>query len=306
MTPRATSRSILAGACILAGMAIGGTATAAETLREIFFHDLAKTRIGNMTIVQTNPETEILVFNGGELVLESGNLIVIARHARIDADTTIRSFTQTAKFPKPGKPNQAARGADGMEEGDKGGNGAPGGAGVAGEGGGAAGKVVLRIGDVAAKARLIIDLSGQGGGKGQDGGQGGDGGNGRNGRPRICGGEAPQDGGDGGDGGWGGIGGQGGPGGRGGNGGIVVYSKALAPLIASRHFVVKTAAGGGGAGGNPGEAGNPGAGGLGGAGLIGCGPGGTDGTSGGRTPGAQPGSAGAPGTAGAAIQEQAP
>lgn len=296
-----TARSILAGACMLASVGLNANAAAEEMLREVFFHDLAKTRIGNMIIMQANPETEILVFNGGELVLDSGNLIVIARHARIDADTTIRSFVQTAKFPKPGKPNQAARGADGMNEGDNGGNGAPGGTGVAGDEGAPAGKVVLRIGEVTAKGRLIVDVSGQGGGKGQDGGQGGDGGNGRDGRARVCGGDPPQDGGNGG---WGGIGGQGGAGGRGGNGGIVVYSEALAPLIASRHFVVKTAAGAGGAGGNPGEPGNPGKGGLGGAGIIGCGPGGADGTPGSRTTGAQPGAAGAPGTAGTAIQGQ--
>jgi hypothetical protein len=302
MTRRATSRLILGGACVLAGLGIGAGVSAEDALREVYFHDLAKARIGNMIIVQTNPETEILVFNGGELALEDGNLIIIARRARIDADTTIRSFTLRAKLPKPGEPNQAARGVDGMKEGERGGNGAPGGSGVAGDDGAAAGKVVLRLGEVAAKGRLIVDVSGQGGGKGQDGGQGGDGGNGRNGRPRVCGGEGPQDGGDGG---WGGIGGQGGPGGRGGNGGIVVYSEALAPLIASKHVVIKTAAGAGGAGGNPGEAGNPGRGGLGGAGVIGCGGGGANGAPSGRTTGAQPGLAGAHGTTGTAIREPA-
>jgi hypothetical protein len=257
-----------------------------------------------MTIVQTNPETEILVFSGGELALEGGNLIVIARHARIDGDTVIRSFTQ-AKFQKPGRPNQAARGVDGMKEGGAGGNGAPGGSGIAGDDGAAAGKLVLRIGEISAKGRLIVDLSGQGGGKGQNGGQGGDGGNGRNGRARVCGGNEPQNGGDGGDGGNGGIGGQGGQGGRGGNGGIVVYSDAMAPLLASKYFVVKTAAGNPGAGGDPGEAGNPGNGGLGGAGVTGCGGAGTDGVAGGRAAGAQPGQAGSPGSSGTAIGEQA-
>lgn len=300
MTRSATSRVIAAVGCILVGAAGGRMTVAQETLREVFFHDLAKTRVGNMIIVQANPETEILVFSGGELVLDSGNLVVIARHARIDADTTILSFTQTAKFPMPGEPNQAARGADGMNDGDNGGTGAPGGSGVAGDEGASGGKVVLRIANVTARGRLIVDVSGQGGGKGQDGGQGGDGGNGRNGRPRACGSDEPQDGGDGG---WGGIGGQGGPGGRGGNGGIVVYSAALAPLIASKHFVVRAAAGAGGAGGNPGDPGSPGRGGLGGAGILGCGPGGADGAPGGRTTGAQPGPAGAPGTVGAAVQE---
>ena len=302
MTPRAASRAIIAGACMLAGLGAAGAATADEVLREVYFHDLAKNRVGNMIIVQSNPETEVLVFSGGELVLEGNNLIVIARHARIDGETMIRSFSLPVRLPKPGHPNQAARGADGMKEGDNGGNGAPGGSGVAGDEGAAAGKIVLRIGEVSGNGRLIVDMSGQGGGKGQDGGQGGDGGNGRNGRARVCGGDEPQDGGNGG---WGGIGGQGGQGGRGGNGGIVVYSAALKPLIASKHFVVKTAAGAPGAGGNPGQPGNPGKGGLGGAGAIGCGPGGSDGMQGGRIYGAQPGKAGSPGTAGTSLQEAA-
>lgn len=301
MTPRAASRAIIAGACLLAGSA--GIASAEEVLREVYFHDLARTRVGNMIIVQSNPETEVLVFSGGELVLEGGNLIVVARHARLDGDTVIRAFTLETRLPKPGEPNQAARGADGMKEGDNGSNGAPGGVGVTGDEGAAAGKVVLRIGDVSGNGRLIVDLSGQGGGKGQNGGQGGDGGNGRNGRARICGGDAPQDGGAGGQ---GGIGGQGGQGGRGGNGGIVVYSAALAPLIKSRHFVVRTDAGAPGAGGNPGQPGKPGNGGLGGAGVIGCGPGASDGAHGGRTTGAQPGKAGSPGTTGTSLQEPAP
>jgi hypothetical protein len=301
MTPRVTSRAIIAAVCMLAGTA--GMASAGEVLREVYFHDLARTRVGNMIIVQSNPETEILVFSGGELALGGDNLMVIARHARLDGDTVIRAHILGARMPMPGQPDQAARGADGMKDGDKGGNGAPGGAGAAGEEGAAAGKVVLRIGEVSGDGRLIVDMSGQGGGKGQNGGQGGDGGNGRNGRARACGGDEPQNGGDGG---WGGIGGQGGQGGRGGNGGIVAYSAAMAPLIKSKHFIVKTEAGAPGAGGNPGQPGNPGSGGLGGAGAIGCGAGGSDGAQGGQTSGAQPGKAGSPGTNGTSLQEQAP
>jgi hypothetical protein len=301
MTPRTTSRAIIAAVCMLAGTA--GMASAEEVLREVYFHDLARTRVGNMIIVQSNPETEVLVFSGGDLALEGDNLIVVARHARIDGDTVIRAHTVDGRMPMPGQPDQAARGADGMKEGDNGGNGAPGGAGAAGEEGAAAGKVVLRIGEVSGNGRLIVDLSGQAGGKGQNGGQGGDGGNGRNGRARTCGGDEPQNGGDGG---WGGIGGQGGQGGRGGNGGIVVYSAAMTPLIKSRHFIVETAAGAPGAGGNPGQPGNPGSGGLGGAGAIGCGAGGSDGAQGSQTSGAQPGKAGSPGTAGTSLQEAAP
>ena len=298
MTPRTTSRLVLAGACILACV---GTASAQDALHEVYFHDLAKNRVGNMIVMQANPETEILVFNGGELALEGGNLIIIARHARIDADTVIRSFTQVAKIARPGQPNQAARGADGANDGDAGANGASGASGIDGDNGAAAGKLALRIGEITGKGRLIVDLYGQDGGKGQHGGQGGDGGNGRNGRDRVCGGGEPLAGGDGG---WGGIGGQGGQGGRGGNGGIVVYSKAMIPLIASKHFLVDTAAGKPGAGGDPGDAGNPGSGGTGGAGIMGCGEGAADGVPGGRTSGAQPGPAGQSGGAGTAIEEE--
>jgi hypothetical protein len=196
------------------------------------------------------------VFSGGDLALEGDNLIVVARHARIDGDTVIRAHTVDGRMPMPGQPDQAARGADGMKDGDNGGNGCAGRRRRrGGEEGAASGKVVLRIGEVSGNGRLIVDMSGQAGGKGQNGGQGGDGGNGRNGRARACGGDEPQNGGDGG---WGGIGGQGGQGGRGGNGGIVAYSAALAPLIKSKHFIVKTAAGAAGAGGNPRSAGQPG------------------------------------------------
>lgn len=304
MTLRIASPRSAVGALVsaAAGCALfASTAAAQDPLHEVFFHDLARNRVGNVIVVQTNPETEVLVFNGGELALEGGNLIVIARHARIDADTVIRSFTIAAPAAKPGMPNQAARGADGMGEGEPGGKGAPGGSGVPGENGAAAGKLVLRIGEVAGNGRLIVELAGQAGGKGQRGGQGGDGGNGRNGRARVCGAAEPHNGGDGG---WGGIGGQGGQGGRGGNGGIVIYSKALTPLIKSKHFVIDTAAGMPGSGGDPGEAGNPGSGGAGGAGVLGCGGGGADGAPGGRTAGAQPGPAGPSGGAGTAIEEE--
>jgi hypothetical protein len=303
MRRRPTWRSVAVGGCILAGIGISAAAGAEEPLHEVYFHDAARNRVGDTIIVQTNPETEILVFNGGELALESGNLIVIARHARIDADTFIRSFTQAARPATPGEPGQAARGPDGAKDGDAGGNGAPGRSGAAGDDGAAAGKLVLRIGAVSGDGRLVVDLSGQGGGKGQRGGQGGDGGNGRNGREQSCGADGRANGGDGG---WGGIGGQGGQGGRGGSGGIVVYSAAMRQLIASRHLVIDTAAGRPGAGGDPGEAGSPGSGGIGGAGVLGCGNAGADGATGGRTSGALPGSAGQSGGAGTAVEEETP
>jgi hypothetical protein len=300
MSARMTWRSLLAASALAMGFG-PGPAMADDPLHEVYFHDLAKTRTGNMVIVQTNPETEILVFNGGELALGDGNLIVVARHARIDADTVIKSFTLSARPAKPGLPNQTARGADGAKDGADGGKGLAGESGVSGDDGASAGKVVLRIGEISGDGRLIVNLSGQSGGKGQQGGQGGDGGNGRDGRAAACGGDAAQSGGNAG---WGGIGGRGGQGGRGGNGGIVVYSKAMTPLIRSKHFVIATAGGEPGAGGDPGDAGNPGSGGMGGAGALGCGSAGADGAPGGRTTGAEPGPAGSPGGAGTAIEEE--
>jgi len=283
-----------------AGLLLAGAAAAQDPLREVYFHDLARNKVGNVIVVQTNPETEVLVFNGGELSLEGGNLIIVARHARVDADTVIRSFRRTAAIAKQGSPDQAPRGDNGAKPGEPGGDGLPGLSGVPGDNGDGAGKVVLRIGEISGKGRLIVDMAGQAGGKGQRGGQGGDGGNGRDGNARVCGGVDPQDGGNGG---WGGIGGQGGEGGRGGNGGIVVYSKALTPLIKSKHFVIDTAAGAPGVGGDPGDAGDPGSGGVGGAGALGCGDGGADGAAGGHRSGAQPGLSGPPGAAGTAIEE---
>ena len=288
---------------ILAAAIFATAAGADEPLREVYFHDLARNRIGNVIVAQIDSEREILVFSGGELALEGDNLIVIADHARIDADTIIRSFSQTGRTAKPGEPNQTAAGANGANDGDAGASGAAGNSGVAGDDGASAGKVILRIGEVTGGGRLIVDLYGQAGGKGQKGGQGGNGGDGRNGRARVCGGDAAQAGGAGGD---GGIGGQGGVGGRGGNGGILIYSDAMQSLIPAGKLIVSTRGGVGGGGGDAGEPGNPGAAGAGGAGAIGCGEGAADGKPGRRLTGAQPGPVGSPGSAGAAIEEEQP
>ena len=270
-----------------------GPARAEEQLREIYFLDLIQNRTGNTIVVEANPETEILVFNGGQLALENRNLIIVARHARIDADTTIKSFSLVTRLPRPGRPPQAEAGAAGA-------NGNTGAPGAAGDNGSAAGKVVLRIGEVSGTGRLIVDLSGQDGGKGQAGGQGGNGGPGIDGAPGTCGESEAQDGGDGG---WGGIGGQGGPGGRAGNGGILIYSTALQALIERDQFAFATKAGRPGAGGDPGEAGNAGSGGAGGGATQPC-AGGKDGAPGGRLYGASPGQTGAPGRDGSAAMDE--
>jgi hypothetical protein len=278
-----------------------GPARAEEQLREIYFLDLIQNRTGSTIIVEANPETEILVFNGGQLALENRNLIVVARRARIDADTTIKSFSLVTRLPRPGRPPQAEVGAAGTKEAPAGANGNTGTPGAAGDNGSAAGKVVLRIGEVSGTGRLIVDLSGQDGGKGQAGGQGGDGGPGLDGAAGTCGESEAQDGGDGG---WGGIGGQGGPGGRAGNGGILIYSAALQALIERGQFAFATKAGKPGPGGDPGEAGHAGPGGAGGSATQPC-AGGKDGAPGGRLYGASPGQAGAPGRDGSAAMDEA-
>lgn len=293
---RASSLSLIAVLPLL----FAGGAFADEPLREVYFLDLVKSRTGNTIVVEANPDTEILVFNGGELALDNRNLIVVARHARIDADTIIKSFGLVTRLPRPGRPPQAAAGTDGVDPGSAGADGATGAPGAAGDNGSAAGKVVLRIGEIDGGGRLIVTLDGQDGGKGQEGGQGGDGGKGADGASGKCGVEPVQDGGPGG---WGGIGGQGGPGGRGGNGGILIYSDGLSTLIEAGQFVFSTAAGAPGSGGNPGEPGNPGLGGAGGAASAPC-AGGADGVPGGQHFGASPGPMGAPGRDGTAAKEE--
>jgi hypothetical protein len=281
-------------------LVLSGAAYAEEQLREVYFLDLIQNRTGNTIIVEANPETEILVFNGGQLELENRNLIVVARHTRIDADTMIKSFSLVTRLPRPGRPPQAEAGAAGTKETPRGANGNTGAAGASGDNGSAAGKVVLRIGEVSGTGRLIVDLSGQDGGKGQSGGQGGDGGKGLDGAAGTCGESEAQDGGDGG---WGGIGGQGGPGGRAGNGGILIYSAALQALIERGQFAFSTKAGKPGAGGDPGEAGHAGPGGAGGIATQPC-AGGKDGAPGGRLYGASPGRSGAPGRDGSAAVDE--
>lgn len=277
-----------------------GAAFADEPLREVYFLDLVKSRTGNTIVVEANPDTEILVFNGGELALDNRNLIIVARHARIDADTIIKSFGLVTRLPRPGRPPQAEAGAAGVDSGTAGADGATGAPGAPGDNGSAAGKVVLRIDEIAGSGRLIVNLAGQDGGKGQEGGQGGDGGKGADGTVGECGAGSAQAGGAGG---WGGIGGQGGPGGRGGNGGILIYSAALSSLIETGQFVFSTAAGKPGSGGDPGEPGNPGPGGAGGAAAAPCADG-ADGAPGSRYFGASPGPAGAPGRDGTAAKEE--
>jgi len=279
---------------------LSGGARAEEALREVYFLDLVQNRTGDTIVVEANPETEILVFNGGQLALEHRNLIVVARHARIDADTSIRSFSLVSRLPRPGRPPQAEAGAIGTKEAPAGMNGNTGVPGGPGDNGSAAGKVVLRIGEVTGSGRLVVDLSGQDGGKGQAGGQGGDGGQGLDGAKGVCGESAAQDGGAGG---WGGIGGQGGPGGRAGNGGILIYSAALEPLIERGQFAFVTKAGRPGAGGDPGAPGNAGPGGAGGPTTQPCASG-KDGAPGGRLFGASPGQSGAPGRDGSAAKDE--
>src|SRR5262245_21086718 len=143
----------------LAGQLLARAAAAQDPLHEVYFHDLARNKVGNVIVVQTNPETEVLVFNGGELALDGDNLIIVARHARVDADTVIRSFRRTAAVAKQGSPDQAPRGDDGANPGEPGGDGLPGLSGVPGDNGDGAGKIVLRIGEISGKGRLIVSMA---------------------------------------------------------------------------------------------------------------------------------------------------
>jgi hypothetical protein len=290
----------LISALALAPLLLAADAAAQDNLREVYFLDLVKARTGNTILVEADPETEILVFNGGELALDNRNLIVVARHARVDADTIIKSFGLVTRLPRPGTPPQAAAGVDGKEPGSAGLDGPTGTPGGPGDNGSNAGKVVLRIGAIDGKGRLLVNLTGQDGGKGQEGGQGGNGGQGAAGAVGKCGAEIARDGGAGG---WGGIGGQGGPGGRGGNGGILIYSGALSALVEAGQFSFTTTAGKPGSGGDPGEPGQAGLGGIGGDADAPCADG-ADGAPGGRHFGASPGATGAPGRDGSAAQDE--
>ena len=83
MTPRATSRAIIAGACMLAGLGVIGTASAEEVLREVYFHDLAKTRVGNMIIE---------VLDGLAKSGDEGN-------SAVEADVKKRAVALCERFP---------------------------------------------------------------------------------------------------------------------------------------------------------------------------------------------------------------
>mgnify|MGYP000880008595 CR=1 FL=1 len=102
-------RSLLLSLALLP-LVFATQAKAQDNLREVYFLDLVKSRTGNTIVVEADPDTEILVFNGGELALDNRNLIVVARHARIDADTRIKSFGLVTRLPNPGRPPQAAAG----------------------------------------------------------------------------------------------------------------------------------------------------------------------------------------------------
>ena len=75
-------RSLLLSLALLP-LVLATQAKAQDNLREVYFLDLVKSRTGNTIVVEADPDTEILVFNGGELALDNRNLIVVARHARI-------------------------------------------------------------------------------------------------------------------------------------------------------------------------------------------------------------------------------
>lgn len=277
-----------------------GTAQGEEARKEVSFIERAKNRTGTTYIVEINPLTEVLVFDGGELPLGGHNLIVIAPMAILRSETKILSFSPGPISTKPDTAGQAPTGPRGTGTGGWGGNGQIGETGEDGDKGQSAGKVILRIGELTGEGSLSIALPGQAGGTGGKGGKGGNGGNGADGSDRKCpSGPGPKNGGGGGK---GGRGGDGGAGGAAGNGGIITYPAILEQFVASGQLLLTTAAGEGGVGGLPGDSGSGGAGGGAGAGDY-CGGGSDRGPRGGNLGPGSPGKNGPNGAAGAIVRE---
>ena len=271
-----------------------------ETRTEVSFSQLAQNRTGDTHIVEINPLTEVLVFDGGELTLRDHNLIIVAPVAILRGETKILSFQPGPVSTKQDTGGQAQTGLQGAGSGTWGGNGGTGETGVAGDDGQSAGKVILRIGHLTGEGLITIALSGQDGGTGAKGGKGGNGGNGA----ACCDRKCPQGRGplNGGGGGKGGRGGDGGAGGAAGNGGIITYTASLDQFINSGQLLLTAASGQRGAGGIPGDPGSGGAGGGAGAGGY-CGNGSDMGPRGGKLGAGSPGKSGPNGAAGQIVRE---
>lgn len=208
---------------------------------------------------------------------------------------------ESAAPPDPVDRGNAASGAPGKSDGDNGQLGAAGEPGLDGPSGRNAPHLSVLAKDV--KGALIVDLSGQLGGRGgtgQTGGRGGDGAAGQ--RASQSAFDCKRGPGDGGRGGDGGIGGKGGKGGTGGGGGMLTFltDEPQAAQIASR-IVVRLVGGPGGQGGEGGRGGDPGAGGRRGAPASPyCKDDGKDGPRGRNGDSGQPGSPGNSGNPGTA------
>lgn len=245
--------SSVALACALP-LAANGQAT------EIKFSALFSAgNMGSDIIIQV-PDNGILVFDaGGPYRLESKNLIIRAKKARLDTSVVIEAFSADNIAPgtdgTPATPQQTNAEVVGTA-GTKG---------AVGKTGASSGIAVLDLESIqrAEGAVLTVVMRGQTGGQGQMGGQGGKGGNGNSGRNAesdfpSCSRPCPDRGRTGAK---GGSAGPGGDGGVGGAGGTIHRSTALQKYIDAGFIKLEA---NGGSGGKPGQQGLPGFGGNGG------------------------------------------
>ncbi|MDJ0789483.1 MAG: hypothetical protein QNK05_21980 [Myxococcota bacterium] len=254
--------------------------------------------IDGVYLIHADPATQVLVFPGGEFVLDGAGLDLFAGTIRLEGHTVIRSHAPGAQ-PEPvtgaGRPGRTGRSGKGYapvpvgalsavwkdKHGARGRPGENGGKGLSGQDGLSGSRVTLRIEKIVGDGKLTVLNGGTRGGSGQQGGPGGHGGDGARGRDagRSAACKSAASSGDGGKGGRGGSGGDGGDGGRGGNGGPVVYTANLAPYLQSGQVTLRSP---GGRAGKGGIGGLPGAGGTGGQGgkQSKCGPGGDVGEAG--------------------------
>jgi hypothetical protein len=257
------------------------TPPAPTETRVLFSTAIAERTTTDSIIIQTGDDA-VLVFDApGPFTLfdptskKAKNLIVIAKHAMIEAATVIRSYDATDAGQRPLQiPDMATAGngkdgtdADHCQRGGNGTLGLQGKDGTAGSPGYNAPLIIIDISKLEGTQTLTIQNRGGTGGQGQNGQRGGDGGRGGRGGDGVdhltdcaCGpGEAGTPGVAGG-------GGRGGPGGVGAPGGTILLSASIQGLNKTGGLLnlVVTA-------GDPGAIGNGGAGGKGGRGNQGGG-----------------------------------
>lgn len=252
---------------LIASVLLASTAHAAE----VKFSELFRSgTLGGSTVVQV-PPGDVLIFDGGEHILDGRDLVVLAERAIVRSPTTVRSYRPDNAAPSASGAPPSPPQAQGQLP-CSGRNGCPGITGVpgvpgddaAGVKGRPSGRLVLEIDALkgAAGTNLLIIANGQKGGRGQQGSPGGQGARGGTGADATgipsC--KTP---GRGGTGGQGGSPGRGGRGGIGGDGGVVLASAPIMELLRTGSTIKVDDTGG--LGGDAGPAGLPGVGGQGGS-----------------------------------------